>query len=273
MAIKILTDDALSLREQGKYLSALTLLLAAIAASSRKCFDHPKRIKGRPWGVRNDGDAFCDFLGKRIRVVLHGPTAIADQEYGTSGILITLNEEQYSVERILYKFYRCELLHEGQLPENARFEGPDHGLCISLDNDSLSFGYGLIDILAEAISDAPCNGKEFGKTHYRLRRLDDFEFERIVLEMKSRWPGSESRIFVFEDIISNLGLKTLTESTDAQLTTLVKNAVEDRHLNGGMIATLIRRNLCHKDYTLTDSGVAALRILLPAYETFELVFD
>lgn len=273
MSVKILTEDALSLRDQGKHLSALTLLLAAVAASARKCFDHPRRPKkGRPWGEKHDDEAFCAFLGARIRDVLHGRPGLTSDEYGSSGIVFTLDGAKFPIERILYKYYRCELLHEGQLPENAGFSDSGSGLSISSTDTSISFNYGLIDILSTAVIYAPCNATEFGIEHFRLKVKDGVDFEGISDEMELRWTHSKSRIFVFEELMSVLGYENLVNASAESIQSLLKEAVHQKRMNGGMMESMRRRGLAEDDYSLSNSGLAALRHIIQAYEKIKYVF-
>jgi hypothetical protein len=90
MSIKSRLDDAALLWNSGRLEGAFALVLIAVAATARRRFP-------RPIG---DKQAFEDFLSqgwfKRISVEYLG--------------------EAHPMYHIFYKWFRCELIHEGELP-------------------------------------------------------------------------------------------------------------------------------------------------------------
>jgi hypothetical protein len=74
----------------------------AVAATSRKRFRDRKAV--------NDGDAFKRFLEAAHSV----------------RISVEYQGECHPIEHILYKWFRCELVHEGGLPMDIEFM-PDDG--------------------------------------------------------------------------------------------------------------------------------------------------
>lgn len=268
MSIKILTEDALSLRDQGKHLSALTLLLAAVAASSRKCFDHPDQVTGRPGGIKRDADAFKSFLGGRFRSRHSAPGIHAD-DYGSSGIVITFKGKQSFIEDILYKHYRNGLLHEGRLPECVGFKEWPSDFSIEVSNEYISFSYGLIDVLADAVVYARCNGSEFGISHFRLVRRDNIDFPNLLSEMEKLWPRSSSRVPIFEAMFFIFDPESVATASDDDIQSLLSSAINKDQINGGMMTTLYFRGLATDDHHLTDCGLEALRYLAPAYEILD----
>lgn len=122
MSIKEQVEDALFLSQNGRHVGALTNLMLAIAASSRKTFPRGAKSREEPSKEMGDGEAFTLFLGGRIRKILFGDYGGPD--IGNSGISVGFRGKQYDVAYILYKFYRCELVHNGELPEDIEFQPP-----------------------------------------------------------------------------------------------------------------------------------------------------
>lgn len=95
MSIQNRLDDAQLLWQSGRLEGAFVLALIAVAATARRTFPDTK----------GDRQAFEDFLSqgwfKRLSV-----------EY---------REEVHLIYHIFYKWFRCELIHEGALPVDVEF--------------------------------------------------------------------------------------------------------------------------------------------------------
>lgn len=102
MSIRERVDDALMLWERGRKEGAFLNVLVAVAATSRRRFPDRNAI--------GDREAFVRFLeaahSVRLRVEYRG--------------------ECLPVEQIFYKWVRCQLIHEGELPVDIEFM-PDSG--------------------------------------------------------------------------------------------------------------------------------------------------
>ena len=90
MSIKCHLEDAEFLWKSERLEGAFALVLIAVAATSRRVFP-------RPIG---DQKAFEDFL---------------DQGW-FKNIHVEYREELHQMRHIFYKWFRCELIHEGGLP-------------------------------------------------------------------------------------------------------------------------------------------------------------
>jgi hypothetical protein len=91
MSIRSRIEDALLLYQSGRYEGAFLNALVAIAATAR--LEDPNH-------TMRDGE-YCEaFLDKQHRNV----------------IKIEFRGELHTVPHIFYKWFRCELVHEGGLP-------------------------------------------------------------------------------------------------------------------------------------------------------------
>jgi hypothetical protein len=97
MSIKSLIEDADFLWEHNRYESAFLIALTAVAATSRLRFQDRK--------LKNDREAFVEFM----------------QSFMQGRLGAEFRGELYYVEVIFYKFLRCELVHEGELPCDIEF--------------------------------------------------------------------------------------------------------------------------------------------------------
>lgn len=87
--------DAKMLWTAGRREGAFLMVLVAVAARARQ--DYPRQV--------GDRDAFERFIESRFR----------------TRISVEFRGELHSLERILYKWMRCELVHDGGLPVDLRF--------------------------------------------------------------------------------------------------------------------------------------------------------
>src|SRR5437870_1470047 len=95
-------DDALLLWTGGRREGAFLLALVAFAARARR--EVPRSL--------GDREAFEQFFRDRFPIRLS----------------VEFREELQPLERILYKWFRCELVHQGGLPVDVRFkEGTSPG--------------------------------------------------------------------------------------------------------------------------------------------------
>lgn len=94
MGIKHRIEDALFLWENGRLEGAFLCVLVTVATSSKQRFPNEK-----------DGIAFKKFLEESTSVRLS----------------VEFRGQLYSIEHILYKWLRCELLHEAQIPVDVQF--------------------------------------------------------------------------------------------------------------------------------------------------------
>jgi hypothetical protein len=138
MSIRARIEDALFLYQNGRYEGAFLNALIAVAATARR--ESPVRST-------HDRECFETFLDKRQRGI----------------IKVEYRGELHTVPHIFYKWFRCELVHEGKLPIDVQF--------IETDNLSVRAGgapeyvlkisHGWFHWLINSVVEAPCNANEF----------------------------------------------------------------------------------------------------------------
>ena len=161
-------EDARVLWEANRIEGAAIQVLIAVAATVRKRYPLPMK----------DSDAFKAFIKDEIAKITNGPTKnVAFYYDGKHGV---------TLEDVVYKFVRCELVHEGKLPANIEFTHPVRGPgipfgrspsgepydgklfnCIKL-YDVLGFPLGWVWNLIRAVAEAPENKHEFPNGSYPI---------------------------------------------------------------------------------------------------------
>jgi len=142
VSIKDKITDAKVLYTNGRKEGALLSILVAVAATSRKRY---------PLGTKNDGDAFTSFLAEEL------PKVIRVKHFN-----VKYRNEMILLQDLLYKFVRCNLTHEANIPEDIKFETSDQ-LFVRVDDDCITFSDRLIDVLATVVSNAEENKNEFAE--------------------------------------------------------------------------------------------------------------
>ena len=140
MGIKDRIVDAQILYANGRKEGALLSVLIAVAATSRKRY---------PSGTKKDSDAFTSFLAEELPKV----TGIINWNVNFRYNMILLQD-------LLYKFVRCNLTHEAELPEDIVFE-EGNTLKVCVEDNKITFSDYLIDVLATVVRNAEENSSEF----------------------------------------------------------------------------------------------------------------
>ena len=138
MSIKSRIEDALLLYQNGRYEGAFLNVLVAVAATSRHA------IQDRSI---SDRECFEKFLDKKRRGV----------------IKIEFRGELQTVPHIFYKWFRCELVHEGGLPIDVEFiKTEDMSIRAGgAPEYILKISHGWFHWLINSVIEAPCNEKDF----------------------------------------------------------------------------------------------------------------
>jgi len=278
MSIKAQVEDALFLSHNGRYVGALTNLTLAIAASSRKIFPQGTKSKEDSSKEMGDREAFTLFLGGRIRKILFGDYGSPD--IGNSGILVGFKGKEYDVAYILYKFYRCELVHNGELPEDIVFQPPNPKAGINVINGgvnvSISTGekmvldYGWIDLLVKVVVYAKCNGKEFGIEHYELVPLEGINEEEFSKDTVKNYRITPGRFSIFKHAVLNIRPDVVNQSTDEAILSKFKELVQKNVITGGAITGLSSRNLSDKEGNLMPVGLELMRRISEVYRVVKV---
>lgn len=274
MSIRQQVEDAAFLAQSGKHLGALTNLMLAIAASSRRTFPKGTKSIEQPNDAMSDREAFTLFLGGRIRRLLFGN--YGSPEVGNSGISVGFKGNQYDIAYILYKFYRCELVHEGELPEDVEFSPSQKGLSglsigqqglnVSISTgDKMVLDYGWIDLLIQAVVHARCNGHEFGIGHFDLvpkSGITEAEIEQNAVAKYELTPG---RFQILKEVVRLVSPDAVGAGDDTALNSRFLEFLQAGQINGGALTGLVSRNLASQAGQLLPKGLAAVREIASSY--------
>jgi hypothetical protein len=139
MSIRARVEDALLLYKNGRHEGAFLNALVAVAASARR---------DRPDKSVTDRDCFEEFLNQRLPGVL----------------AVEFRGECHPIQRIFYKWFRCELVHEGGLPVDVQFIDTEE-LTVRAGGKPeyiLKVSHGWFHWLIRSVVEASCNASEFG---------------------------------------------------------------------------------------------------------------
>ena len=142
MSIKNRLEDAQLLWSAGHKEGAFVMVLIAVAATARKRYPKPKP----------DNEAFKSFVVDEMGTITGGP------KYG---VRFPFKGKDTPLAIILYHHLRCQLVHEGEIPESIVFTKPEFkdGKMYNILHlvDPLGFPEGWICNLAKAVREAPEN--------------------------------------------------------------------------------------------------------------------
>ncbi|WP_372763149.1 hypothetical protein [Pseudoalteromonas sp.] len=275
MSIKQQVEDAAFLAENKRYLGALTNLMLGVAASSRKTFPKGKtKSLENPTKEMSDREAFTLFVGGRIRKILFGD--FGGPDIGNSGISVNFKGKQHDVAYILYKYYRCELVHEGELPEDIEFVAPsaDQNLKVGNGAVNVSIGcgntmvldYGWIDLLINAVVYARCNGKIFGIDHFDLvpnAGVCEEEHCNLMVQDYGITPG---RYQILKEATRHITPSSVVNDDDESLVKKFNELVSKNIINGGAITGLSSHALSDRSGMLLPKGLEIIRKIGANYE-------
>ncbi len=275
MSIKQQVEDALFLAKNGRHLGALTNLMLAVAASSRKTFPkgQAKSIKD-PAKMMGDDEAFTLFLGGRIRKVLFGDFGGPDT--GNSGISVNFKGKQLDVAYILYKYYRCELVHEGELPEDVEFSPPANERNMGIFNgdvsvsiragNTMNLDYGWIGLLVNAVTYARCNGKLFDIEHFDLVTVDGMNEKDHCDYIVKKYDITPGRYQILKEAALYITPTRLVGDDEDVLIQKFSDLVEKNVINGAAITGLSSYQLSDEAGKLLPKGVKIIREIGKAYQ-------
>ncbi|HBX3218989.1 TPA: hypothetical protein MHW38_11680 [Klebsiella pneumoniae] len=213
--IKRRVDDADFLIENKKYESALLLLLTAIDGSAIKVFPAKTQSITNPTRTRKNrqianempnSERYQRFLGVRIRQLL-GIMLSEDEYYAKE--LIHFVEGQEDPEVIIYKAFRCNDVHESSIPTEYHYvyseDAISNNLSMEFSNGTIKFSSGFLSLLRSAIVYAPCNGSEFGISHFRLMPNDGMTEDDIYNHCNNEYGVSYGKVIVINRLLADIG--------------------------------------------------------------------
>lgn len=274
MTIREQVEDASFLAQNGRYVGALTTLMLAVAASARRTFPKGTKSSEKPKDEMSDREAFTLFLGGRIRKILFGDFGGPDE--GTSGISVSFRNAQHDVAYVLYKYYRCELVHDGELPEDVEFSGANQhstglnisncGLQVSISTgNKMVLDHGWIDLLREAVTNARCNGAEFGIQHFDLVPILGVDEATFLASLAEKYKTSPGRVQILKHAVRKLSPDTISNAAESAITKNFSALVESQEINGGAITGLRSHGFTNDRGVLLQRGVELLRDIASKY--------
>lgn len=161
MTIRNRIDEGNELWKSGRREGALLSICAAISATS---------IKRYPSNKFGDSQAFQMFLDDELIVATRNVKRIfmlvpgtADYCRYSSIVAKNPNADEritqqfyWSFQRVIYKFVRCSLSHEGALPRHIEFSD-NQAFSLSVSDTTLTFGGAVVDGMMRLVMFAPEN--------------------------------------------------------------------------------------------------------------------
>ncbi len=142
MSIKERIKDADILFKIGRKEGALLLVLVTIAATSRKRYPETK--------IKSDGQAFKKFVSEEMSKYAPGWKEDSKVQIKFRGRPLWMPHE-------LYKYVRCNLAHEAELPEFVSFKGEKGFNVTVLNNEQLIISDAIFHYLKKIVIEAPEN--------------------------------------------------------------------------------------------------------------------
>jgi hypothetical protein len=151
MSISARVEDAQFLWKSGRKVGALLSMLVAVSATSRKRYPQGTLSQDQPGKEMGDGEAFRRFLGAEFHRI-----------FGLRAVLVRFRGRDVDFVQILWKFVRCELEHDAEIPSDIRFKpAPPDMLAVEVRDDYLGLPDNLIDHLVSAVVKCPENKDMF----------------------------------------------------------------------------------------------------------------
>jgi hypothetical protein len=204
--------DARFLYANDRYQGALTMVLLAVAASSRRAFPNAK----------GDRERYTKFLGGRIRKLMMGQRG--PDELRASQWQHEWGGNKANLEDTIYNLYRNNIIHEGGLPATVRFvekTKPGFGITLSGDGNTFEADHGLLDLLGEVVEGADCRASLFGRNVRYLRPKPGVDDAAMKEALISEFNTSHGRFFYLLEVMEHLDLATIATASDEELGRMV----------------------------------------------------
>lgn len=279
MSIRSNVEDAVFLFNNGRPLGALSLILIAVAASSRKrlpkgtqSIESPVDEKGNK-RIMGDGECFRQFLGGRIKNLLFSAGNENDISF-KSGWVVEFKDKEWDLTEVLYKQFRCELIHNSDLPEDFRFiDDNERGMSVGTTADYFTLNYGWLDLLIRAVVDADCNASEFGRSKATLIPVrEDFDEQDLKEALFKKFKISEPKFHHLKTFLLAMDPGRVAASPNDVLQQIfisdIINKLPVKGINGGFITALAFLELCSFEGLLTTNGIEVFKILSSNYKVY-----
>jgi hypothetical protein len=245
MTIKLHVDGAAVLLQNGLETPAFTLAMVTAAATARKINPEgtPSKIPGNK-KTMGDKECFVEFLDSVISSALFG-----------SPVVVSDADKETKLSEIIYKQYRCMLVHEASQPVPLSINSsPEKSFGFGFEGGTLKLDTGWIYLILEHVANHPENGPEFGIPHFMIKYPDGVSKQELVRStMKifgddARYPFNLITKIIFH---CNIDLSLIHDELelDRTVATTVKN-----HFNMGMVGAIKSDNILDDKLNLTEYG-------------------
>lgn len=264
-------DDAKFNISHGKYEAALALLLIAIDGSARKVYSKKTKSIFNPQENMGNKERYTRFLGVRIREILG--FGVHENAY-YEGQLLPISNAEKSLEEKIYSGLRCNELHESGLPDELRYvylpESSSPEFILEFTDNKVVFSAGLLSLLEEVIVKAPCNGKEFGINHYRLRVKSEGDFKNFIDFYEKDYENFSLVVNTLKRLISIVGPQIYNTEKKSIEALLNANLVK---LGGGKTRLFFNpanNPICISEDQLSPFGLEVIRKMLKEMEFVDI---
>ncbi|WP_421416422.1 hypothetical protein ACOMDM_09935 [Serratia plymuthica] len=233
MSIKVLLNDAFFLQQTERNESALTLICVAIAASSRKRFPigtqsikKPTTISKKKVKINEMGDreAFILFFNDCYNKMFLGASRTEDAF--TEVTSYTIKNKNIFLSDILYKHYRCQLVHEGGLNSESMFihdvQNPNLTMNtqwgeakLKIENDRVILSYGWFEVLVNLVYNATVNGDEFDINYHGYKAIENCDEKKHRNDVSLKY-GVDHADGAYRYFIDMIGM-ILNSNNEAEL--------------------------------------------------------
>ena len=271
MSIKEQLDDAVFLASNNRFMGSLTILLAAVGATSRKKYPQGTKSFRNPSDKMRDEEAYTRFLGSELGRMLWGMHG----ENADSRSIAVYKGKKYFIEYLLYKYYRCELIHEGRLPVDVEIDTSselseplfsDRIKAKWLGGDKLILDLGWINVLYQIVRRAKCNGELFGIKYYSLIPKLGIDLSAYKMDSLKQFEIDAGKFEILNEAVELISPKVAKTESDDKVCELFLNQVRNGRINGSAITGLKFNELSDFSGNLTNKGLLVIRHIAEAYE-------
>ncbi|CAI1699726.1 Uncharacterised protein [Serratia liquefaciens] len=289
MGVKRLVDDAIFMKSNSKFKSALSLSILALAASSSKMFNKKQQtlkaivinsckkcgFEFKPRNLMGDGEKFKLCFDIAAYKIVFGDEKAAGK--APNMVSIEYKGNYVSLADILYKHYRNALIHEGNLPSNIRLSAATPvydskldilGAKLWIKDDTIILSHEWIDLLCKMSVSLDCNAAEYGRVITKIKVKKTVNEKLFYADAITKFGATESRMVFVERfmLIDDNWAKDLNSISDDNVIELYKKAVLAGVLNGVSKGGLEIKGIIDRDGELCQKGIDLLKYASGNYE-------
>lgn len=263
--IKQQVDDADALIKEGRYQSALLLLLTAIDGSAKKKYPEGTKSISSPKVKMMNNERYKRFLGVRIRQVMG--MCVSEDAYNYKELPSFVGGVD-NPEEVIYKQFRCELVHDGKIKDEHYYVYNEESLSKTLQFEfsegKLKFSSGFLRLLRDVITLAPVNARDFAFRNIRFEPKEGESFDELFNRISSYCDVSPGRIQILIKIIEEAGGDSF-ELDDAELAKKLTSILFQKHIDVEVRVICNARDIdpiCSQVNGFTPSGIKLIREII-----------